>query len=53
MKRENYEPKTVEINLKKEEFEKLLEVKQLDRVIFYDDNFRCFTVYNLVADSDK
>lgn len=49
----SYKPKTVEIKLEKEEFDKLLQVKQLDRVIFCDDNFRCFTVYNLVADDDK
>lgn len=50
---EKYKPKTVEIKLKREEFNKLLEVNQLDRVVFCDDTFRCFTVYNLVSDSDK
>lgn len=44
-----YEPKTVEISLSKEEFEKLKTVNQLDRVIFLDESSKeCFTVYNLV-----
>lgn len=46
-----YEPKTVEISLSKEEFEKLKTVNQLDRVIFLDESCKeCFTVYNLVSD---
>lgn len=47
-----YKPKTVEIQLTKEEFEKLKTVKQLDRVIFIDESSKeCFTVYNLVSDN--
>lgn len=49
----DYKPKTVEINLKREEYNKLLEVRQLDKVVFCDDTFRCFTVYNLVSDTDE
>lgn len=48
-----YKPRTVEINLKREEFNKLLGVRQLDKVIFCDDTFRSFVVYNLVADSER
>ena len=47
-----YKPKTVEIQLSKEEFEKLKTIKQLDRVIFLDESSKeCFTVYNLVSDN--
>lgn len=47
-----YKPKTVEIQLAKEEFEKLKTIKQLDRVIFLDESSKeCFTVYNLVSDN--
>lgn len=46
-----YKPKTVEIRLTKEEFEKLKTVRQLDRVVFFDESSKqCFTVYNLVSD---
>lgn len=46
-----YEPKTVEISLSKEEFEKLKTVNQLDRVIFLNESSKeCFIVYNLVSD---
>ncbi len=45
-------PKTVEIRLTKEEFEKLKTVRQLDKVIFLDESSKeCFTVYNLVSDN--
>ena len=45
-------PKTVEIELSKDEFEKLKAVRQLDRVIFLNiENKECFTVYNLVSDN--
>lgn len=44
-----YTPKTIEIKLSKQEFEKLKAVRQLDRVIFLNkENKECFTVYNLV-----
>lgn len=47
-----YKPKTVEIRLTKEEFEKLKAVRQLDRVVFLDESSKeCFTVYNLVSDN--
>lgn len=47
-----HEPKTVEIQLAKEEFEKLKTIKQLDRVIFLDESSKeCFTVYNLASDN--
>ena len=47
-----YKPKTVEIRLTKEEFEKLKAVRQLDRVVFLDKSSKeCFTVYNLVSDN--
>lgn len=52
--KENVEhtPKTVEIELSKDEFEKLKAVRQLDRVIFLNiENKECFTVYNLVSDN--
>lgn len=49
----NYKPIDVEIKLTREEFNKLLNVRQLDRVIFVDDTFRAFTVYNLVADESE
>ena len=46
-----YKPRTVEIQLTKEEFEKLKTVNQLDRVIFLDESSKeCFTVYNLTSD---
>lgn len=32
-----YKPKTVEISLAKEEFEKLKTVRQLDKVVFLDE----------------
>lgn len=54
MKGENmeYKPKTVEISLTKEEFEKLKTVRQLDKVVFLDESSKeCFTVYNLVSDN--
>ncbi len=45
-------PKTVEIRLTKEEFEKLKTVRQLDKVVFLDESSKeCFTVYNLVSDN--
>lgn len=45
-------PKTVEIRLIKEEFEKLKTVRQLDKVVFLDESSKeCFTVYNLVSDN--
>mgnify|MGYP003106732615 CR=1 FL=1 len=45
-----YKPKTVEIRLTKEEFEKLKAVRQLDRVVFLDESSKeCFTVYNLAS----
>lgn len=45
-------PKTVEIRLTKEEFEKLKTVRQLDKVVFIDESSKeCFTVYNLVSDN--
>lgn len=47
-----YKPKTVEIRLTKEEFEKLKTVRQLDKVVFLDESSKeCFTVYNLVSDN--
>lgn len=47
-----YKPKTVEIRLTKEEFEKLKTVNRLDRVIFlHESSKECFTVYNLVSDN--
>jgi uncharacterized phage protein (TIGR01671 family) len=47
-----YKPKTVEIRLTKEEFEKLKAVRQLDRVVFLDESSKeCFTVYNLASDN--
>ena len=47
-----YKPKTVEIRLTEEEFEKLKAVRQLDRVVFLDKSSKeCFTVYNLVSDN--
>lgn len=45
-------PKTVEIWLTKEEFEKLKTVRRLDRVVFLDESSKeCFTVYNLISDN--
>ncbi len=47
-------PITVEIQLTKNEFEKLKTVRELDRVIFLcKENHECFTVYNLVSDTEK